>query len=564
MQALAAALALAVRPASALPGNQGNVSAVYDLLERVLPGSSSHFALSFTTSCPGAAPGQACFQMQDGSNGQVTIAGTSASELTAAIGIYFRQYCNMTIGWSRGGGSNIFTPNPWPAIGGSGLSQARSVPYSYIENVCTHSYSLVWFDWNDWSDYIDWMALTGINLNLAMTGQEESAYQVFSALGLDDFTIRSWFNGPAFLTWSRGQNEYGNNIAGPLPRSWMQGQWQLQQQILARSRSLGIASELPGFQGNVPWALSTVQKDANLTQQGDTGWMNSVDPLFGKIADMWMKQICSDFGCVDHIYQLDGYFSGGTAPWAVQGVGAAGSPGALAAAKERGSVRDFWAKHGPKKPVVDRDALDLPNCTWSTIQNDTYLADCDITNCASYPTVQQAMTACIADWECGGITSQAGGQAPWELRQSNTPAGSPSNEATYYITNLAACRGPAPPITPDPVWMERGAAAYMGLNRTDPDAVWSFQGWAIVGWNSWSQGSSMRGFVDSVPAGKFLVIDMSVNGEGEWQQWSNAAFFGAQFIWTTLHDFGGECLSRCRTMIEQQCCSTHFHELSCI
>ena len=78
--------------------------------------------------------------------------------------------------------------------------------------------------------------------------QEEVQYKVFSALGLDDVTIRSWFNGPAFLTWSRGQNEYGNCIAGPLPRSWMQSQWDLQRQILTRYRSLGIVSQLPGFQ----------------------------------------------------------------------------------------------------------------------------------------------------------------------------------------------------------------------------------------------------------------------------------------------------------------------------
>ena len=53
------------------------------------------------------------------------------------------------------------------------------------------------------------------------------------------------------------------------------------------------------------------------------------------------------------------------------------------------------------------------------------------------------------------------------------------------------------------------------------------------------QASSFRGFVDAVPKGKFVVIDMSVNGEGEWKKWSNSSFFGAPFIWTTLHDFGG-------------------------
>ena len=33
--------------------------------------------------------------------------------------------------------------------------------------------------------------------------------------------------------------------------------------------------------------------------------MNSVDPLYAKIADEWMKTIIEDFG-TDHWYQLDG------------------------------------------------------------------------------------------------------------------------------------------------------------------------------------------------------------------------------------------------------------------
>jgi alpha-N-acetylglucosaminidase len=58
-------------------------------------------------------------------------------------------------------------------------------------------------------------------------------------------------------------------------------------------------------------------------------------------------------------------------------------------------------------------------------------------------------------------------------------------------------------------------------------------------WNTAEQASSFRGFVDAVPQGKFVVIDMSVDGAGEWKKWNNASFFGAPFIWTTLHDFGG-------------------------
>ena len=36
-------------------------------------------------------------------------------------------------------------------------------------------------------------------------------------------------------------------------------------------------------------------------------------------------------------------------------------------------------------------------------------------------------------------------------------------------------------LTPDDgSWMARGAAAYQGLNRTDPDALWSFQAMNLV------------------------------------------------------------------------------------
>ena len=170
--------------------------------------------------------------------------------------------------------------------------------------MCTHSYSLVWYDWAAWERFIDWQALSGINHVLSMTGQEEVQWKVFTQFNLTDDEIRSWFNGPAFLTWSRGQNEYGNNIAGPLPRSWMRDQWAMQKLILARQRSLGIVGQLPAFQGNVPWALAALQRDSNMTQQGDTGWMSSLDPLFGKIADVWMATLCADFGCTDHWYQV--------------------------------------------------------------------------------------------------------------------------------------------------------------------------------------------------------------------------------------------------------------------
>ena len=91
----------------------------------------------------------------------------------------------------------------------------------------------------------------------------------------------------------------------------------------------------------------------------------------------------------------------------------------------------------------------------------------------------------------------------------------------------------------DELAYRRGVAAYTGINRTDPNAVWSFQGWAIVGWSTPEQAGILKGFVDSAPKGKLVIIDMSRNGNGEWKQWQNASFFGAPFVWTTLNNFGG-------------------------
>jgi len=56
-------------------------------------------------------------------------------------------------------------------------------------NVCTVSYSMVWWDWNRWEQEIDWMAMNGINLALAFTGQEYIWYKLFNSYNLDDDDI---------------------------------------------------------------------------------------------------------------------------------------------------------------------------------------------------------------------------------------------------------------------------------------------------------------------------------------------------------------------------------------
>ena len=73
----------------------GTVDAVYELLERVLPGESAHFALSFADDCGVlAAP---CFAVRTPVAGDVVIVASGANDLAAGLGAYLREVRNRVV-----------------------------------------------------------------------------------------------------------------------------------------------------------------------------------------------------------------------------------------------------------------------------------------------------------------------------------------------------------------------------------------------------------------------------------------------------------------------------------
>lgn len=73
--------------------------------------------------------------------------------------------------------------------------------FRYYQNVCTTSYSFVWWDWKQWEKHIDWMVLNSFNLVLAFNGQEAIWQRVYRMLNLTQEEIDEHFGGPAFLSW---------------------------------------------------------------------------------------------------------------------------------------------------------------------------------------------------------------------------------------------------------------------------------------------------------------------------------------------------------------------------
>lgn len=233
---------------------------------------------------------------------KVSITGPNGVSLVWGANFYLKNFCNCQISWD---GDRINIPDNLPLVN---LTLASVDKLRYYQNVCTSSYSFVWWDWKRWEREIDWMALNGINLALAFTGQEIIWQRVYDALGLE----YNEFTGPAFLAWNRMGNL--RNFSYGLTSNWHQQQLQLQHKILQRLRDLGITPVLPAFCGIVPRSFEKTFPLANLTKMPQ--WnkfsddyccpflLDPHDSLFSVISTVFFREYISEFG-TNHIYNCD-------------------------------------------------------------------------------------------------------------------------------------------------------------------------------------------------------------------------------------------------------------------
>ncbi|XP_044103814.1 alpha-N-acetylglucosaminidase [Neovison vison] len=313
MEAAAVAAVLGFLVLAAAGGSAGDeareAAAVRELLARLLgPGPAAAFSVSVQRSLA-AESGLDTYRLSGGGAGaRVRVLGSTGVAAAAGLHRYLRDFCGCHVAWS---GSQLRLPEPLPAVPEE-LTEATPNRYRYYQNVCTHSYSFVWWDWARWERELDWMALNGINLALAWSGQEAIWQRVYLALGLTQSEIDEYFTGPAFLAWERMGNLH--TWSGPLPRSWHLKQLYLQHRILDRMRSFGMIPVLPAFAGHVPKALTRVFPQINITQLGSWGHFNCSyscsfllapeDPLFPVIGSLFLRELTKEFG-TDHIYGAD-------------------------------------------------------------------------------------------------------------------------------------------------------------------------------------------------------------------------------------------------------------------
>ncbi|MBO6169311.1 MAG: alpha-N-acetylglucosaminidase C-terminal domain-containing protein [Bacteroidales bacterium] len=239
---------------------------------------------------------------------KIIISGSSTSAMSTGLGRYLSDCCGADYSWERSHSARLPEVMPLPD---STLSGRALVRERFFLNYCTFGYTMPWWTWEDWEHFIDWMALQGINMPLAITGQEAVWQELWRQNGLSDEQISSWFTGPAHLPWHRMCNIDG--VDAPLPQGWIDSQEKLQQLILGRERELGMHPVLPAFNGHVPEGIKNRYPDAQITRiKGWGGFPKDNMPYFLSPQDSLFEALQKQFLSIqerkygtDHIYGFD-------------------------------------------------------------------------------------------------------------------------------------------------------------------------------------------------------------------------------------------------------------------
>jgi alpha-N-acetylglucosaminidase len=243
------------------------------------------------------------FEIESRSN-KIILRGKNGVAVASALYYYLTHYCHCQITWN---GSNLNIPKPLPRVHRK-IHEASPYSYRYYLNYCTFNYSISWWDWKRWEKEIDWMALHGINMPLAITGEEYTWLTVYKAMGFTDQDLKSFFCGPAYFSWFWMGNLDG--WGGPLPINWMQSHKDLQKKIVQRERELGMKPVLPAFTGHVPNAFKKKFPNAKLKATNwkngfeDTYILDSEDSLFSIIGKKFLQAQTALYG-TDHFYSAD-------------------------------------------------------------------------------------------------------------------------------------------------------------------------------------------------------------------------------------------------------------------
>ena len=275
------------------------------LINRVLEGHSNDFVVKEIPTEKGCD----VFEVEASNNGKIILRGNNGISIATAFNWYLKEVAHISYDWQAIKPIEIAGKLQLPI---SKIHKTSGAKERFFNNTCTFGYTFVYWKWDQWERFIDWMAMNGVNRPLMLAGQEAVWLKVWKSFGMTDAEVRTYFSGPAHLPWHRMANL--DKWGGPLPEEYIEGQQKLQQQILNRSRGLGMRPILPGFAGHVPENLKRIQPEAKITQiapgwggmakEYTTYFLDPTDTLFHEIQKRFLIEQLHLYG-TDHLYSAD-------------------------------------------------------------------------------------------------------------------------------------------------------------------------------------------------------------------------------------------------------------------
>ena len=317
-----------------------------DLLERIDKGASRKLKIELKRS----PDGKEFFEL-DQQGSRPVIRGNSWVNIGAGINWYLKYYAGIHLAWNQ---MQAKLPDRLPPVAKRERHET-DLRLRYDFNYCTFSYSMAFWDWERWEREIDWMTLHGVNMPLAVVGEECVWRNMLLRLGYSEEEIGKFIAGPAFLAWWAMNNLEG--WGGPLPHSWYARQEQLQKQILRRMHELGMHPVLPGYCGMVPHDA----RERLGLNVSDAGLWNGfrrpanlmpTDGRFDEIAAVYYDELTRLFGQADY-YSMDPFHESSddaSIDYAVSGR-------KLMAAMKRANPKAVWVVQGwtenPRPAMAD-------------------------------------------------------------------------------------------------------------------------------------------------------------------------------------------------------------------
>lgn len=243
--------------------------------------------------------------------GKPCIKGNTWVNIASGLNWYLKYYAGVQLTWNQ---MKATLPATLP-LPKKPERRETDLKLRYDFNYCTFSYSMAFWDWARWQTEIDWMALHGVNLPLAVVGEECVWRNLLLRLGYTKDEVNQFIAGPAFLAWWEMNNLEG--WGGPLPDTWYTQQEKLQKQILRRMKEWGMEPVLPGYSGMLP---SNAHKKLGVNVADGGKWngytrpifLQPTDSRFHEIASLYYDELTKLFGKANY-YSMDPFHEGGNA-----------------------------------------------------------------------------------------------------------------------------------------------------------------------------------------------------------------------------------------------------------